>query len=225
VIEVLWNLGSDLAEFFRARFDPLRDTVDILLVTAGIYWLLLLIRGTRAVQILVGLIVLIALSLASELFQLAALGMILERFLDFAVLIIVILFQNDIRRALARVGRGFFPSFAEERDIQIVEEIVRAAGTLSQRRHGGPDRARARDESLGHDRSGGPRRRDALEGAPPQHLPALVADARRRRRHPGGARVVGGLHPAVDRPHRPARGPRHTTPGGPSASPRRPMRS
>ena len=136
MIEVLWNLGSDLAEFFRARFDPLRDTVDILLVTAGIYWLLLLIRGTRAVQILVGLIVLIALSLASELFQLAALGMILERFLDFAVLIIVILFQNDIRRALARVGRGFFPSFAEERDIQIVEEIVRAAGTLSQRRHG-----------------------------------------------------------------------------------------
>jgi diadenylate cyclase len=136
VIEVLWNLGSDLAEFFRARFDPLRDTVDILLVTAGIYWLLLLIRGTRAVQILVGLIVLIALSLASELFQLAALGMILERFLDFAVLIIVILFQNDIRRALARVGRGFFPSFAEGRDIQIVEEIVRAAGTLAQRRHG-----------------------------------------------------------------------------------------
>jgi len=136
VIEVLWNLGSDLAEFFRARFDPLRDTVDILLVTAGIYWLLLLIRGTRAVQILVGLIVLIALSLASELFQLAALGMILERFLDFAVLIIVILFQNDIRRALARVGRGFFPSFAEERDIQIVEEIVRATGTLAQRRHG-----------------------------------------------------------------------------------------
>ena len=136
MIEVLWNLGSDLAEFFRARFDPLRDTVDILLVTAGIYWLLLLIRGTRAVQILVGLIVLIALSLASELFQLAALGMILERFLDFAVLIIVILFQNDIRRALARVGRGFFPSFAEECDIQIVEEIVRAAGTLSQRRHG-----------------------------------------------------------------------------------------
>jgi uncharacterized protein (TIGR00159 family) len=132
----LWNLGSDLAEFFRARFDPFRDTADILLVAAGIYWLLLLIRGTRAVQILVGLIVLIALSLASEFFHLAALGMILERFLDFAVLIIVILFQNDIRRALARVGRGFFPSFAESRDIQVVEEIVRAAGTLAQRRQG-----------------------------------------------------------------------------------------
>jgi len=136
VIQVLWNFGSDLAEFFNSRFDPLRDTVDILLVAAGIYWLLLLIRGTRAIQILVGLIVLIALSLASELFQLAALGMILERFLGSAVLIIVILFQNDIRRALARVGRGFFPSFSVEQEFQVVEEIVRAAGALSQRGHG-----------------------------------------------------------------------------------------
>jgi len=136
VIEVLWSFGIDLAEFFNSRFDPLRDTIDILLVTAGIYWLLLLIRGTRAIQILVGLIVLIALSLASELFQLAALGMILERFLAYAVLIIVILFQNDIRRALARVGRGFFPSFSAEQELQLVEEIVRAAGALSQKRHG-----------------------------------------------------------------------------------------
>jgi diadenylate cyclase len=136
VIEVLWNFGLDLAEFFNSRFDPYRDTADILLVTAGIYWLLLLIRGTRAIQILVGLIVLIALSLVSELFELAALGMILERFLGSAVLIIVILFQNDIRRALARVGRGFFPSFSAQQELQVVEEVVRAAGTLSQRRHG-----------------------------------------------------------------------------------------
>jgi diadenylate cyclase len=136
LITVLWNFGVDLAEFFNSRFDPLRDTVDILLVMAGIYWLLLLIRGTRAIQILVGLIVLIALSLASELFQLAALGMILERFLGSAVLIIVILFQNDIRRALARVGRGFFPSFSVQQELQVVEEVVRTAGSLSQRRHG-----------------------------------------------------------------------------------------
>ena len=136
MIEVLWQLGADLAEFFRLRFDPLRDTIDILLVTSGIYWLLLLIRGTRAIQILVGLIVLIALSLASQLFQLAALGLILERLLEPAVLIIVILFQNDIRRALARVGRGFFPSFSAEQEIQVVEEVVKAAGQLSQRRQG-----------------------------------------------------------------------------------------
>ncbi len=136
MIEVLWNFGRDLTEFFNSRFSPYRDTADILIVTAGIYWLLLLIRGTRAIQILVGLIVLIALSLVSELFELAALGMILERFLGSAVLIIVILFQNEIRRALARVGRGFFPSFSAEQELQVVEEVVRAAGSLSQRRHG-----------------------------------------------------------------------------------------
>jgi len=127
---------GDLVEFFDSRFDPFRDTLDILLVTGGIYWLLLLIRGTRAIQILVGLIVLIALTLLSQLLELAALGLILERLLEPAVLIIVILFQNDIRRALARVGRGIFSSFSNAQEIQVVEEVVRAAGALSQRRHG-----------------------------------------------------------------------------------------
>ena len=137
MLDYVWQVMGDLVEFFDSRFDPFRDTLDILLVAGGIYWLLLLIRGTRAIQILVGLIVLIALTLVSQLLELAALGLILERLLEPAVLIIVILFQNDIRRALARVGRGIFPSFSNAQEIQVVEEIVRAAGALSQRRHGG----------------------------------------------------------------------------------------
>lgn len=136
MLELIGNFVSDLVEFFDSRYSPFRDTLDILLVTGGIYWLLLLIRGTRAIQILVGLIVLLALTLLSQLLELAALGLILERLLEPAVIIIVILFQNDIRRALARVGRGFFPSFSAEQEIQVVEEIIRAAGDLSQRRHG-----------------------------------------------------------------------------------------
>ena len=136
MLDYVWQVMGDLVEFFDSRFDPFRDTLDILLVAGGIYWLLLLIRGTRAIQILVGLIVLIALTLVSQLLELAALGLILERLLEPAVLIIVILFQNDIRRALARVGRGIFPSFSSAQEIQVVEEIVRAAGALSQRRHG-----------------------------------------------------------------------------------------
>ncbi|MEM9173801.1 MAG: diadenylate cyclase CdaA [Myxococcota bacterium] len=136
MLELIGENLTTLVEFFDSRFDPFRDTLDILLVTGGIYWLLLLIRGTRAIQILVGLVVLIALTLISQLFELAALGLILERLLEPAVVIIVILFQNDIRRALARVGRGIFPSFSNAQEIQVVEEIVRAAGSLSQRRHG-----------------------------------------------------------------------------------------
>jgi uncharacterized protein (TIGR00159 family) len=136
MIEVIWRFLTELWDFFSANFDPIRDTVDILVVTAGIYWLLLLIRGTRAIQILVGLIVLIALSLASELFQFATVGLILENFLSSAVLIIIVLFQHDIRRALARVGRGFFPSVSAQQESQMLEEVVRAAQSLAQKRVG-----------------------------------------------------------------------------------------
>ncbi|MCG8591198.1 MAG: diadenylate cyclase CdaA [Proteobacteria bacterium] len=136
MIEVLWRLLKDFWEFLGENFDPTRDILDILLVTFGIYWVLLLIRGTRAVQILVGLVVLIAASLASQLLQLAATGLILEGFFSSAVIIIIVLFQHDIRRALARMGRGFFPSVSAEQESQILEEVVRAAQTLAQKRVG-----------------------------------------------------------------------------------------
>jgi diadenylate cyclase len=136
VIEYLWGLGQELWDFLRTSFDPVRDTLDIALVTLGIYWLLVLIRGTRAGQIVVGLLVLMAASLASELFQLSTLGMILQNFLGYAVLIIIILFQHDIRRALARVGRGFFPQVSKQEESQILEAVVRAAQTLAQKRVG-----------------------------------------------------------------------------------------
>ena len=137
MIEFIWNFMRELGDFFAANFDPWRDSVDILLVTVGIYWLLLLIQGTRAIQILVGLVVLIGLSLASEIFQFATVRLILQNFLGSAVLIIIVLFQHDIRRALARVGRGFFPSVSAQQESQMLEEIVRAAQTLIQKRVGG----------------------------------------------------------------------------------------
>jgi uncharacterized protein (TIGR00159 family) len=136
VIERLWALLIELWEYLGTNFDPIRDTIDVLIVTFGIYWLLVLIRGTRAVQILVGLIVLTAASVASELLNLVTLRLILENFLGSAVILMVILFQNDIRRALARVGRGVFPSVSAQEESQIVEEVVRAAQTLAERRVG-----------------------------------------------------------------------------------------
>jgi uncharacterized protein (TIGR00159 family) len=136
MIEYLWGLLIELREFFTANFDPVRDTIDLLVVTVAIYWLLLLIRGTRAVQILVGITVLIGLSVLSEVLQLVTVQLILENFMTSAVIIIVILFQNDIRRALARVGRGFFPNVSPQEESQILEEVVRAAQSLAQKRVG-----------------------------------------------------------------------------------------
>ncbi len=136
MIQYLWQLTVELWAIFEDNFDPIWDTIDILVVTLGIYWLLLLIRGTRAVQILVGLLVLFALSLASEAFDFSTLGLVLQNFLGSAVVIMVILFQQDIRRALARVGRGFFPNVSAQQESQIVEEVIRAAQILAQRRQG-----------------------------------------------------------------------------------------
>jgi uncharacterized protein (TIGR00159 family) len=137
VIEWLWQLLLELKEFVFANFDPFRDALDIALVALAIYWVLALIRGTRAVQILVGLLVLLGANLASEIFQLVTLRLILETFLSSAVLIIIVVFQQDIRRALARVGRGFFAAVSARQESQMLEEVVRAAQALSQRRVGG----------------------------------------------------------------------------------------
>ncbi len=136
MIQYLWAYLTDSWAQFALDFDPFRDSIDIMLVTAGIYWLLLLIRGTRAVQILVGLIVLMAASLASKSLELVAVGIVLDNFLNNAPLIMVVLFQHDIRRALARVGRGFFPVVSAQQESQIVEEVVRAAQTLARRKIG-----------------------------------------------------------------------------------------
>ncbi|HEX5066515.1 MAG TPA: diadenylate cyclase CdaA [Myxococcota bacterium] len=136
MIETLWALGGELWDYLVANFDPARDLIDIALVTVGIYWLLLLIQGTRAVQIVVGLIVLFALYLTSQLFQLATLELVLGNFLQWGIIIIIVLFQQDIRRGLARMGRGFFPSVAAREDSQMLEELVRAAQTLAQRKVG-----------------------------------------------------------------------------------------
>lgn len=129
MIDTLWGLISEQL----SGYDPVRDTIDIVLVAFAVYWLLLLIRGTRAVQIMIGLLLLLGASLASQAFELTTLQWILDNFLASAVLIIIVLFQADIRRALARVGRGVFPSVASREDTQVVEEVARAAQSLAQR--------------------------------------------------------------------------------------------
>lgn len=140
MIEWLWervlSLWAESIEYLELNFDPWRDTFDIAIVAFAIYWLLLLIRGTRAVQILVGLVALVGVLVASELFQLVTVRLVLENFMSSFVLIIIVLFQNDIRRALARVGRGFFPSVSAEQESQILGEVVQAAQVLAQKRVG-----------------------------------------------------------------------------------------
>jgi diadenylate cyclase len=115
----------------------LQDAVDIGIVAFIIYSLIELIRGTRAARMLVGLGFVVLVYLSSQLFDLYTVNWILDNFLSSVLLVIVIIFQNDIRRALVQVGsRPFFR--ADHRLAgQDLEEIIRAVVAMASRRIGG----------------------------------------------------------------------------------------
>jgi diadenylate cyclase len=130
-MERMMGLGEVLTHF---RW---QDIIDILIVAAVIYWIILLIRGTRSFQILIGLVLLILALLISQVGRLMTLHWILNNFLSSIILIIVVIFQHDIRRALSTVGKN--PFFFEPSSLHgapIVEELIDAALSMARRRIG-----------------------------------------------------------------------------------------
>ena len=122
----------DVLDNFR-----LQDAVDIGIVAFIVYSLIQLIRGTRAARMLIGLSLVVLLYLSSRVFDLYTVNWILDNFLSSVLLVIVIIFQHDIRRALVQVGsRPFFGGATVLRG-QDLEEILRAVVTLASRRLGG----------------------------------------------------------------------------------------
>src|SRR4051812_32954248 len=85
-----------------------QDLVDILLVYIVVYRVLLLIRGTRAVQMLTGLGIILIFYYLAQRFKLYTLNNILSEFFNHLILILVIVFQEEIRKALTQVGRNPF---------------------------------------------------------------------------------------------------------------------
>jgi len=82
------------------------DVVDVIATSILIYYVLLLIRGTRAVQILIGILVTVGLLGLANLFQLPLLATILRLMVVGAAVTIPIVFQPELRRALEQIGRG-----------------------------------------------------------------------------------------------------------------------
>ncbi len=114
------------------------DLVDILVVSLLIYEVLKLIRGTRAMQMALGGGVLVALFYGSRLAHLETVNWLVRNSLGYAVFAVIVLFQSDIRRALAHLGRApFFRYFAKaESAEESIEELVVAASLLSAQRIG-----------------------------------------------------------------------------------------
>ncbi|MNJ47522.1 diadenylate cyclase CdaA [Paenibacillus fonticola] len=119
--------------------DTIKDIVDILIVTYIIYHLILLVRGTRAVQLLKGILFLVVIWAVSTWFDLYTLKWLMNQMFTFGVLAIFIIFQPELRRALEQLGRGklFGRSTADEEEFgKEVSEIMKAINYLSRRKIG-----------------------------------------------------------------------------------------
>jgi diadenylate cyclase len=114
------------------------DVLDIAIVSVVIYEILQLIRGTRAMQMAVGSAFLVGLYYVSEWLQLETVNWLIRNFVGYLVFAAIVIFQNDIRRALAHFGRApFFRYFAKpEAAEETIEEIAVAAVMLSSQRIG-----------------------------------------------------------------------------------------
>jgi diadenylate cyclase len=118
------------------------DLLDILLTSVGIYYTLILIRGTRAVQILLGILVLVMLLGVATLLHLYLLRSILQVIVLGAAVTIPILFQPELRRALEQIGRGDLFRMAGEAEPsrvagRAISTIAQTAFALARNRYGG----------------------------------------------------------------------------------------
>ncbi len=114
------------------------DVVDVLVVALIIYESLKLIRGTRAMQMAFGSALLVGLYFFSIAAPLQTVNWLIRNLIGYVVFAAIVLFQNDIRRALAHFGRTpFVRAFSRaENDDETIEEVVTAAVQLADRRTG-----------------------------------------------------------------------------------------
>ncbi|SKA78012.1 TIGR00159 family protein [Paucidesulfovibrio gracilis DSM 16080] len=112
-----------------------RDIIDIAIITIVYYQLILLVRGTRAVAVIYGLMLLLVVYWVSDELGLFTLNWLLTNFLGSFFLVIIILFRNDIRKALAQIGVGRFWRRTPVEE-QSLNEIVLAVMAMARRRCG-----------------------------------------------------------------------------------------
>jgi diadenylate cyclase len=124
---------SWIAPYFRRPPIGWWDLIDIIVLSVLIYEVLKLIRGTRAVQMALGAGVLVGLFYGSRWGHLETVNWLIRNLVGYVVFAFIVLFQSDIRRALAHLGRGpFFRYFAKvESAEESIEELVVAASMLA----------------------------------------------------------------------------------------------
>jgi len=131
-----------LRSFYQSYLqDSWTSIVDIALVAFVVYWLFILIRGTRAVRIAIGLLILYLVYLAARFLGLDLLRTLMEALAVVGLFAVVVVFQPELRRALEQIGRmgsvnRFFVSSEVAGAERVAREISRAARILAGSRHG-----------------------------------------------------------------------------------------
>ena len=110
--------------------------IDLVLVYYLIYRLLLMIRGTRAAQMVVGIVLVVAAFFAADRLELTTISWLLDNVINYFIIIVIVVFQQDIRRALGRIGQGVLPFFRGTEAATVVDEVVAAVGQLARARLG-----------------------------------------------------------------------------------------
>jgi diadenylate cyclase len=113
-----------------ARFN-VKDILDIFLLFLLIYYLLLLIKGTKSYQMALGLMLIGFFALITELLKLTAFAFILNKFFTYLIFAIIILFQGELRKILAEIGSKLKTKFIPTDISHIRDEIVNAVVALS----------------------------------------------------------------------------------------------
>jgi diadenylate cyclase len=122
------------AHLWRSGGGPYALILDFIIVFYLFYLVLLLVRGTRSVPMFLGLLFIWILYVISRDYGLSATYALLDQFMEVAVICALIIFQDDIRRALVRMGR--FAKFYKAKESKVVEEVIRAASALASKRIG-----------------------------------------------------------------------------------------
>jgi DNA integrity scanning protein DisA with diadenylate cyclase activity len=137
-MSVWWSRAGGSVPFSFLHKNWILDVLDVLLVTILFYRLLILVRGTRAAQMFIGLIVLVVASLLARWFHLATVDYLATSLRTVWLITFVILFQPELRHVLSEFGRTrYFRSLFRVNEYGTIGEVVRAAEELAARRQGG----------------------------------------------------------------------------------------
>ena len=116
----------------------LKDVAEILIVSFLLYRVLVVYTGTRAFQVLIGFVVLVSIYVASQALQLRLIPYLLSQVFTYGAFALIVIFQPELRAALARLGRTrLFQAFARLEQQEVMDEIAEAADRLAKAKIGG----------------------------------------------------------------------------------------